>query len=1440
MRRIKARSAIVTFAVAVFVTSCGFLSEAMGSEFFLLDEPTSPDSGHFVEGVKQSLPANFPVSKRFRPVKITLPITTGEGLSQGDTLILNLFDDTNYAALIDRISLNVNGTVSIRGRLEAYPFGEVLISTTAGRSLVSIRIPETGEHYIIQSDPNTTTHYLLDLEEGKLRELDDAPPPIPDIDITKETQEAPALNDIILNGPLDPVNIDIMIVYTPAARDWANSSGGGINNVIAQAMAKAQLALDNSNTILTMTLVYSSEISYTESGSSSTDLSRLQSTSDGYLDNVHTWRNQYWADLVVLFTYVEDVGGIGYLLSSTSGSPAYGFSITRVQQAGWTYTTIHEMGHNMGCHHHKQQLVQPGPGIFSYSAGWRWIGNDSGKYCSVMTYEDGQYFADGQTHTRVGYFSNPDIVYQAVATGHSADGDNARTIREVKDVVSTYRTPGARLCEDCEPEDTNLGTIGTTVWGYNTSGNCGNGGKWVGQFVGEAGAKYHFDLCPSSPGNGTNSGFDPDIKITNSSCSILTGQDGSCNSPGYSYSPNNFLWTCPSNGTYYVIIAPYYSYDSHTCDGTASNTFTLNYYKEAPDTTPPSPNPMTWATVPTATGSTSITMTATTAADNTPPVQYYFECTIDGSKSSSWQTSTTYGATGLTPSTLYSFRVKARDSATVPNETGWSSTQSATTLEPQVTFVAAGTAQSGTGNITVPWPTHQTGDVALLFIESCGGQAANLSPSAGFVNVLNSPQSTGTTTNGTRLTVYWCRATSSSMSSPTVTDPGNHVYGRILTFRGVTTTDNPWDVTAGGTKATASTTTTFGAVTTTVNNTLIVLAASRDNDSAAAAWSTWTNTNLSSLTERSDGGTSSNNGGGVGVATGVKSTAGDTGQTTATVTSSVDGHMTIALKPETGVSPPGQATNPNPANGAANIGVTTDLSWTAGTGSPTSRDVYFGTASSPPLVSSSQVPTTYDTGTMSNNTTYYWRIDEKNAGGTTTGDVWSFTTNALVPNVLNITEAAATTAITGAGLVVGTVTYECSNTVAAGLVISQTPTGGTQVDVDSPVNLVVSTGKPSVPDVTGQSEAEAIAAIGLVPNISYGSSSTECSDTVAADSVISQSATGTVSCGTVVNLVVSTGPCLQTISGYVTEPDANIPVEGVSIDASNGGGSDITDANGYYEVTVVYGWSGVVTPQKEGYVFEPNSNAYINVTQNYSEANYTATLITFKISGRVFEQGLVTPIIDVNIAAENGGGSWTSKYGGGHDITDANGYYEVAVDYNWDGNVAPTKYAYGFEPNCRRYSDVNSDQNDQDYTGRLLTFAISGYIRNDCSVPIAGVLVDANNGGSQDTTDVNGFYEVWVDYNWSGTVTPNKAHYTFDPNSRAYTDVLDDVIDQNYTATNIYDLDCDGSINFGDVAVISENWLETGENIPGDIYEDENNIVNFLDFSMFAEVWEED
>lgn len=308
------------------------------------------------------------------------------------------------------------------------------------------------------------------------------------------------------------------------------------------------------------------------------------------------------------------------------------------------------------------------------------------------------------------------------------------------------------------------------------------------------------------------------------------------------------------------------------------------------------------------------------------------------------------------------------------------------------------------------------------------------------------------------------------------------------------------------------------------------------------------------------------------------------------------------------------------------------------------------------------------------------------------------------------------------------------------------------------------------------------------------------------------------------------------IYGYITEPDANIPVDGVFIDANNGDDSEVTDANGYYQVTVDYGWSGTIEPNKIGHTFEPNGILYTNVTADQND-NYIAILDTFIISGYTVDSEMLTPLESVLLSPDNDGGPFTRKHYGGSDTTDVNGYYEVLVDYNWSGKVVPSKYAYAFEPNSIDYNNVTEDiLDDQNYAGTLLTYTITGYIKNSCDVSIADVLVDANNGGGSDITDANGFYEVWVDYNWFGTVTPSKIHYTFDPNNKAYTNVIDDLIDQDYDANCIYDLDCDGSIGFGDVAVISENWLN-GPNLPGDFYKDEDDIVNFLDFIDFANAW---
>jgi probable HAF family extracellular repeat protein len=115
----------------------------------------------------------------------------------------------------------------------------------------------------------------------------------------------------------------------------------------------------------------------------------------------------------------------------------------------------------------------------------------------------------------------------------------------------------------------------------------------------------------------------------------------------------------------------------------------------------------------------------------------------------------------------------------------------------------------------------------------------------------------------------------------------------------------------------------------------------------------------------------------------------DLGQIVASGTNS-HGYL---LTPVAGV-PPGPPVLTAPANGASSITTTPTLTWNAASGA-TSYDVYFGTSSTPSMVTNT-TGTSYAPGILALGVTYYWYVVARNDNGTTaSGPPWSFTTLVL-------------------------------------------------------------------------------------------------------------------------------------------------------------------------------------------------------------------------------------------------------------------------------------------------------------------------------------------------------------------------------------------------------------------------------------------------------------
>lgn len=233
--------------------------------------------------------------------------------------------------------------------------------------------------------------------------------------------------------------IDLLVIYTPAVFDNYGSSAG----VIAHAAASVEsvnTAMENSEIPVLFHLVGVELVDYVESASSMEhDLYYITGDDEGFFDEdlvaqVHGLRNAYGADIVSLFRDgpVAGTAGIAWMPNPNSPNHRSGYNVVAEQSAISSQVLAHELGHNLSSGHgHGESGADP---VWDYARGH--IFSASGTdYRTIMS--------NNQSHTRIPYFSNPNVFFEGEPTGVSIglanQADNYSAFSEIAPFIADFR-----------------------------------------------------------------------------------------------------------------------------------------------------------------------------------------------------------------------------------------------------------------------------------------------------------------------------------------------------------------------------------------------------------------------------------------------------------------------------------------------------------------------------------------------------------------------------------------------------------------------------------------------------------------------------------------------------------------------------------------------------------------------------------------------------------------------------------------------------------------------------------------------------------------------------------------------------------------------------------------------------------------------------------------
>ena len=219
--------------------------------------------------------------------------------------------------------------------------------------------------------------------------------------------------------------INVMVVYTSSAA----SAAGNIASKIQLAVDETNQSYANSGININFNRVYTGQVTYSEAGRTfSQHVSALQGTTDGVMDNVHTLRNTYAADLVMLVVNDTEACGQAAAIKATASSA---FAVADQSCITGYYSFGHELGHLQGARH--DRFVDGSTTPYAYGHGYI---PGSKRWRTIMAYGNGC-----SNCTRIQWWSNPAKTYPSTGEvmGTTTYEDNARVLNGTAATVAAFR-----------------------------------------------------------------------------------------------------------------------------------------------------------------------------------------------------------------------------------------------------------------------------------------------------------------------------------------------------------------------------------------------------------------------------------------------------------------------------------------------------------------------------------------------------------------------------------------------------------------------------------------------------------------------------------------------------------------------------------------------------------------------------------------------------------------------------------------------------------------------------------------------------------------------------------------------------------------------------------------------------------------------------------------